>query len=160
MLLLCSKWKFCHFLMLIQTCMNNFLNIKEDILKNVNQQLMVAIDFHNMKKILWKSMATSNCLIINILQNIFVWVQQKRETHTTWGWLNDRILIFGGTVPLKSYSYLNHPCGIYLMWQLLFCFSKHVDGGNRCCLNAFWAKHITEMLKIISGLTFQWPLGQ
>lgn len=20
-------------------------------------------------------------------------------------------------------------------------------GGNRCCLNAFWAKHITEMLK-------------
>ncbi len=27
-------------------------------------------------------MASSNCLITNILQNIFLCVQQKKETHT------------------------------------------------------------------------------
>ncbi len=30
--------------------------------------------------ILWKSVATSNCLITNILQNIFFYVQLKKET--------------------------------------------------------------------------------
>jgi len=34
------------------------LNTKENILKNVVNQLTVAIDFHISKKILWKSMAT------------------------------------------------------------------------------------------------------
>ncbi len=49
----------------------------------VTKQLMVAIDFHSMeKKILWKSMATVNCLVTNILQNIFFCVQQKKEAHT------------------------------------------------------------------------------
>ncbi len=27
-------------------------------------------------------MGSSNCLVINILQNIFFYVQQKKETHT------------------------------------------------------------------------------
>ncbi len=35
------------------------------------------------KKILWKSMATINCLLTNILQNIFFCVQQKKEIHTS-----------------------------------------------------------------------------
>lgn len=30
--------------------------------------------------ILWKSMASSNCLITKIIQNIFFGVQQKKET--------------------------------------------------------------------------------
>ncbi len=30
----------------------------------------------------WKSMATVNCLVTNILQNIFFCAQQKREKHT------------------------------------------------------------------------------
>jgi len=34
------------------------LNTKENILKNVVNQLTVAIDFHISKNILWKSMAT------------------------------------------------------------------------------------------------------
>jgi len=33
-------------------------------------------------RILWKSMATVNCLVTNILQNIFFCVQQNKETHT------------------------------------------------------------------------------
>ncbi len=63
------------------------LNTKEDILKNagngyqVTKQLTVAIG----KKILWKSMAAVNCLLINILikilQNYFS-IQQKKELHT------------------------------------------------------------------------------
>jgi len=46
--------------------------------------LTVVIDFHvgEKKKILWKSMATVNCLVTDILQNIFFLVQQKKEKHT------------------------------------------------------------------------------
>ncbi len=49
----------------------------------VTKQLTVATDFHSMEKnkILWKSMATINCLAANILQNIFC-VQQKKLIHT------------------------------------------------------------------------------
>ncbi len=43
-----------------------------------------------MEMIKWKSMATSNCLVSNILQNIFICVQQKKETH-------NNIFIFGWT---------------------------------------------------------------
>jgi len=43
------------------------LNTKEDVLKNVGDQIFL----------LWKSMATVNCLITDILQNIFFCVQQK-----------------------------------------------------------------------------------
>jgi len=59
------------------------LNIKEDILKNVgNQTVECRSDFHSMeeKKILQKSMASVNCLGTDILQNIFFYVQQKKET--------------------------------------------------------------------------------
>ncbi len=34
------------------------------------------------KEILWKSMETIDCLITSILQNIFLYVQHKKETHT------------------------------------------------------------------------------
>ncbi len=34
----------------------------------VNKQLTVAIDVHSVEKTLWKSMATSNYLITNILK--------------------------------------------------------------------------------------------
>jgi len=48
----------------------------------VIKQLIVAIEFlSRKKKKLWKSMATVNCLITNILQNVFFCVQQKKETH-------------------------------------------------------------------------------
>ncbi len=40
----------------------------------VTKQLMVAIDFHSMEKIQRRSMATIKCLVTNILQNIFFWV--------------------------------------------------------------------------------------
>ncbi len=49
----------------------------------VTKQLAVAIDFQSIFSILWKSMATDNCLIKNILQNILFYVQQKNETHTS-----------------------------------------------------------------------------
>ncbi len=48
------------------------------------KQLLVATDLHSAEKQkLCKSMAIiSNCLVTNILQNIFFCVQQKKETHT------------------------------------------------------------------------------
>ncbi len=46
----------------------------------VTKQLLAAINFHSIFPILWKSMATSNCLVSNILQNIFYCVQ-KKESH-------------------------------------------------------------------------------
>ncbi len=67
----------------------------------VTKQLTVAIDFHSMDKILYKSMATINCLVTIILQNTFCCVQQKKETHI-WVWVNDdRIFILGWTIPLS-----------------------------------------------------------
>ncbi len=45
-----------------------------------NQTVFGAIYFHRLFFfILWKSVATSNCLITNILQNIFFYVQLKKE---------------------------------------------------------------------------------
>ncbi len=52
----------------------------------VTKQLTVATDFHIIeKKMLWKSMATINCLVTNIFQNIFYCVPQRKETHTGLG---------------------------------------------------------------------------
>jgi len=45
------------------------LGKKEDILKNVGDQKYTRRNIH--KYILWKSMASGNSLVTNILQNIF-----------------------------------------------------------------------------------------
>jgi len=37
---------------------------------------------YSRKKILWKSMGPVNYLVTDILQNIFICVQQKKEIHT------------------------------------------------------------------------------
>jgi len=55
------------------------LNTKEDILKNA-RQLMDPIDFH-IFFLLWKSMGYKyviNCMVTDILQNIFFCIQQKK----------------------------------------------------------------------------------
>ncbi len=61
--------------------------------------------------LLWKTMVPQNSLITNFLQNIFLCVQQKQRNSyrfgTTWGWVNDRIFIFGWTIPL---SHLKSKC--------------------------------------------------
>ncbi len=50
----------------------------------VNKQLPLSIYFHIKKKshTIWKSVATVNCLVTNILQNNVFCVQQKKETRT------------------------------------------------------------------------------
>jgi len=48
----------------------------------VTKQLLVPSDFHSIFFLLWKSMGTSNCLVTHILQNIFFYVQQKKEINT------------------------------------------------------------------------------
>ncbi len=48
----------------------------------LTKQLLVHIDFdRRKKKILWKTLSTSNCLVTNIIQNS-IYVQQKNETHS------------------------------------------------------------------------------
>jgi len=70
--------------MLFQTFM--ILNTKEDV---CNQTIDgKAIDFHSWKKILCKSIGGVNCLVTNILQNIFVCVQQKNLIQV---WNNMRV---------------------------------------------------------------------
>jgi len=58
------------------------LNTKEDIPKN--DQNFGTIDFHSIIffVLLWKSMVPNNCSVPIVLQNIFICVQQKKETHT------------------------------------------------------------------------------
>jgi len=51
---------------------------------------MDPIDFHSKKKLLWKSMGSIYCLVTDILQNIFLIVQQ--EIHTGLKQLDDRIV--------------------------------------------------------------------
>jgi len=59
------------------------LNTKKDILKNFRNQTFAGphwLPWYRQKKnILWKSMGTSNCLVTVILQNIFLYFQQKKE---------------------------------------------------------------------------------
>ncbi len=71
-----KKWTCCHHLLTIISFLSYVEHEKKDILKN--QQLLVPIDYGR----LWKSMGTINCLITSILQNIFFYVQHKKETHT------------------------------------------------------------------------------
>ncbi len=68
--------------------------------------------------ILWKSMATVNCLVTNILQNIFC-VQQKTETHTGLEQLQgEQIFICGWTIPFKWLKY----CSIGALYGSLLLF--------------------------------------
>ncbi len=58
----------------------------------MKKKLMVPIDFHSMeKKIVWKSIGTINCLVTSILQNVFIFVQQKEEILAV---NDDRIFFF------------------------------------------------------------------
>ncbi len=72
----------------------------EDNLKNVGYQ--VSTDF----QILWKAMATSNCLVTQIIQNIFFCVEQKKLLQMWKCRVNKwwKKLHFCLTVPLKSLS--------------------------------------------------------
>ncbi len=68
------------------------------------KRLMVTIDFHTEKKNTLEVDGYYHCLVNSILQNIFV-CKQKKESHTGLGQVegevyNDRIEIFGWTVPL------------------------------------------------------------
>ncbi len=45
--------------------------------------------------ILWKSMATSSCLVTNIFQDVVFWVQQKKEIHTGLDQHDDKMLNWG-----------------------------------------------------------------
>ncbi len=58
--------------------------------------------------ILSKSMATDYCLVTNIIQNILINVQQKKESHTSLEqhkWVNDDwMIIVGWTIPLRRFE--------------------------------------------------------
>ncbi len=60
------------------------LNTKEDILKNVGNQIVAGPQwlpylFIFSQWLFFKSVGTSNCLITHILQNIFFCVQDKNK---------------------------------------------------------------------------------
>ncbi len=58
------------------SCVEHKRRYFEECCYLVSKQLLVAIDFHSIYffifYLLWKSVATSNCLVTNILQNIFL----------------------------------------------------------------------------------------
>ncbi len=68
----------------------------------VNKQLMVAIDFHGMGNILWKTMGTLNCLVTHIFFFFFfyrVFNTRKKKVRVS-KWQNFHV--FGWTIPLSS----------------------------------------------------------
>ncbi len=76
-----------------------------------------------LQMILWKSMATVNCLVINILQNIFC-VQQKKETQTGLEQLQGEqkmtIYVFGWIIRFKWLNFCSK--GTLYGSLLLFVF--------------------------------------
>jgi len=79
-------------LILLQTCMSFFLLLKtkEDILKDVGNQTVniVAIDFHSMFLLMWKSMATVNWLTTFFKIFSFVFNRRKKLIQV---WSNLRV---------------------------------------------------------------------
>ncbi len=116
---------YCHLLMLFHNFLHVFMtvcllwNTKEDLLKNVDDKtVLVSIDwFYWMDKNTMEVNAIQDCLLINILQEIFFCVPHVKERKacrfgTTRGWVNYdfpffyRILIyricsFGWTIQLN-----------------------------------------------------------
>ncbi len=102
---------------IVQVCIHNFVcsicihTFHEQIMIHFCTKIYEKTDPHAKKNmmtydsILWKSMATVNCLVTNILQNIFC-VQQKTETHTGLEQLQgEQIFICGWTIPFKWLKY-------------------------------------------------------
>ncbi len=113
----------------------------------VNKQLMVAIDFHCMEqKMLWKSMATVNCLVTN----------RRYRFRTTWGWVNyDRIFIFGWTI----YLFLKGSLKFTQEWQLCYVFLSSLENKMRnsvgCISHSFpliYKEWGLELLSCLKGL--------
>ncbi len=77
-----------------------------DILKKTNiletKQLMVDIDFLNMKK---KPMATRNCLVPKYFKMYILCSTENRNSYwfvRMWGWVNGNIFIYGWNIPLNT----------------------------------------------------------
>ncbi len=106
------------------------LNTKEDILKNAgNQTFDSAFTSIVFLYLLWKSMGTRNCLV---LQNIFSCVQHKKETYRywmTWGWVSaDKIipLITAPEVLVLSMNKLKYTCAIRKNTLILILINNYI----------------------------------
>ncbi len=87
--------------MLFQTCMSFcyvLLNIKEDILTNVDEQLLIPSNFDSIER---------NTMEVNGNQKLVLCSAEERNSYmfgTTDGWANDnRILIL--SIPLKNFIF-------------------------------------------------------
>ncbi len=94
--------------------------------KKVFWRMLVATDFHSMKtKTLWKSMATSNCLVSSILQNIIFCLEQHEG----------ECMILGELSPVNFYIRttltLSHSLSVELYF---FCF-------NMSAISHMWDCH-------------------
>ncbi len=71
----------------------------------ISKQLTVAIDFHSIFSMVWKSVATIDSLVNNSFQNIFFCVQQKKEICVICLEQHDRVwqnFQFWWIIPLKA----------------------------------------------------------
>ncbi len=104
-------------------------NTKIYILKNAgNQTVSVPIEFHYILKHTVEINGNRNCLVTNILQNIFFCIPQKKfRLRTAWGWVyEDSIFIFGWTIPFMRHI-LTQLVRYFTICALLYhfiCFSK------------------------------------
>ncbi len=95
-------------LVLFQTCMTLFFCGTQNIyiLKNAgNQTVSVPIEFHYILNHTVEINGNRNCLVSNILQNIFFCIPQKKfRLRTGWGWVyEDSVFIFGRTIPFMRH---------------------------------------------------------
>ncbi len=104
--------KLCHYLLTLNSSRSKpvwmylFCRTQRMILwrKFVIRLFWGTFDFHTRNKM---DLVPQNCSVSHILQNISLCVQQNKDIHTGLGWVNDRIIIFGWTIPLSlKYEYV------------------------------------------------------
>ncbi len=94
----------------------------------VTKLFQVPIEFHYILKHTVEINGNRNCLVTNILQNIFFCIPQKKfRLRTAWGWVyEDSVFIFGWTIPFMRHI-LTQLVRYFTICVLLYnfiCFSK------------------------------------
>ncbi len=132
---ICNKINELHFL-------QNFLN--ESLLFT---QLRVAIDFHGMEKNTIESIATVNCLVTHILQNIFFNIKSKLiQVNDMRVSINNIIFYFGWTNPLQKQAVFLSISSTPEVRQPFSILSNDMNGLtekslNKICIPIIWTKY-------------------
>ncbi len=137
----------------------------------VTSELLVALDSIVFFFIQWNLVATSDCLVTNILQNIFFCVQLKKFG-ITWEWVHDdRTFICGWTNPLRQWSqtqfleghssaeFISNKLKITAAWSFLVILKAFISWIRCVWLGLeLWPSWNCVWDQCLKGLFKVWPI--